>query len=723
MDNLVFISQFFYRIRYWLLVGSLTTTALVAYFTRFLPYSYTVKSSLYAGITNSTSLDGASINFSVINSTFDNLINIGRSRGTLEKVSMRLLANALTYGNPKKDTPYIQAEHYLELLEITPQEVLALVDRQNAEKTLANLTAYRKSNTENFVYALFNRPVEFYSATALENITMKRVSNSDILEIAYTSADPSITQQTVYILTDELIKAYENLRYESTNDVIEYFQKEVNAAKTVLDERENELMNYNVQEKVINYNEETKSLAGTRYEVDDRVEEAERAYQGALTLRNMLEEKMDIRAQIIRENTNLIQELNKVSTLNQNIMEQEIFIAEDRQTQNGKLQNEKKALKQAENNIVRISDTLNASNFTKEGVGIESMIDQWLAALVNEAKAKAEWEVLKRRQQEISGQYSHMSPIGTQVGRKQRAVGIAEDNYRTQLSGLANANLRLKNIEMSSSNLQTVAPPDFPITDNGRKRAMYIFAAFAGSLIFITAYFLLIELLDHTLRDPYRSRRLSGLPVVAAFNGDNRTRYRKYLEECHRIAAAYTCRRLSEYMQPGKTTIINLLSIYPQEGKTSIATWLMEYWRSVGLNVQLAMHGTDFETVGRKYVLATALNDFWTPDKEGSEADIILVEYPAYSTATLPLTAMQEANATLLVANARRLWNSSDNTMTIPLKDTLKDKPFMLCLNNAGREVVETFTDELPPTSRLRTLFKRISQLGLTAQQPEIKQC
>ena len=283
MDNLVFISQFFYRIRYWLLVGSLTTTALVAYFTRFLPYSYTVKSSLYAGITNSTSLDGASINFSVINSTFDNLINIGRSRGTLEKVSMRLLANALTYGNPKKDTPYIQAEHYLELLEITPQEVLALVDRQNAEKTLANLTAYRKSNTENFVYALFNRPVEFYSATALENITMKRVSNSDILEIAYTSADPSITQQTVYILTDELIKAYENLRYKSTNDVIEYFQKEVNAAKTVLDERENELMNYNVQEKVINYNEETKSLAGTRYEVDDRVEEAERAYQGALT--------------------------------------------------------------------------------------------------------------------------------------------------------------------------------------------------------------------------------------------------------------------------------------------------------------------------------------------------------------------------------------------------------------------------------------------------------
>lgn len=39
-----------------------------------------------------------------------------------------------------------------------------------------------------------------------------------------------------------------------------------------------------------------------------------------------------------------------------------------------------------------------------------------------------------------------MSPIGTQVNRKQRAIDIAEDNYRTQLKGLADANLRLKTL-------------------------------------------------------------------------------------------------------------------------------------------------------------------------------------------------------------------------------------------------------------------------------------
>lgn len=61
MDIVQFLTQFFYRIRYWLLWGSLIVTALVIYFTQFLPFNYTVNSSLYAGITNSTNLDGTEL--------------------------------------------------------------------------------------------------------------------------------------------------------------------------------------------------------------------------------------------------------------------------------------------------------------------------------------------------------------------------------------------------------------------------------------------------------------------------------------------------------------------------------------------------------------------------------------------------------------------------------------------------------------------------------------
>ena len=82
---------------------------------------------------------------------------------------------------------------------------------------------------------------------------------------------------------------------------------------------------------------------------------------------------------------------------------------------------------------------------------------------------------------------------------------------------------------MTTANLQVIASPEYPLTDNGRKRIIYVLAAFFGSMIFISGYFLLIELLDRTLRDPDRSKRLTGLSVIAAFNGVCYLKFRVFL--------------------------------------------------------------------------------------------------------------------------------------------------------------------------------------------------
>lgn len=721
MDIAQFITQFIYRIRYWLLWGSLFVTGLVIYFTQFLPYSYTVESSLYAGVTNGTAINGENVSFNIINSTFDNLINIAKSRGTLENVSIRLLANSLTFGEEWKDNQYIQAKHYRQLVQITPKEVLALVDRKDFSKTLTNLMTYKKNDSKNFIYALFNRSEPFYSAKALDKIEVKRAGNSDILDISYTSADPGLTQQTVSLLIDELIKAYEILRFKATNDVIAYFKEQVRLAKNNLNNEEDDLMRYCIQERVINYTEETEALANTRYGVDDRMESAMRTYEGAVALRKMLDNKMDIRAQIIRNNTNLLEELDKVSTLNQNIMEQEIFISDSAKSNDKQLKKDKEELQKAEKNISHISDNLNEFNFTKEGVGIQEMVTEWLKALVNEARASAELKVLKNRQQDIFDQYSHMSPVGTQVTRKQRAIGIAEDNYRTQLKGLAEANLRLKNIEMSTSNLQTIAAPVFPLTDNGRKRSLYILIAFMGSITFITTFFLLIELLDRTLRDPIRSLRLTKLPAIAAFNGTSNLKFRGFLKACNRIAAAYSCRQMNNYLKPDRPTIINLLSMEPGEGKSFLSKYFADYWELENMKVRIVRAGIDFETDKSNYINAQHLSDFWELNSAEQEPDIILVEYPAFSSASIPLPVLKISDLNVLVANAARLWRSSDDVMLKTITENIGDAPILLYLNNADREVVESFTGELPPQSSGHSLIRRISQLGLTAQKAAVK--
>ncbi len=722
MDILLIISQFFYRIRYWLLWGTLIVTGLVIYFTQFLPYSYTVQSNLYTGISSTTTLDGSTVNYSVINSTFDNLIGIAKSHSTLLNVSQRLLADSYTYGEEWNDNEYIQAKHYRLLLEMTPPEVLELVNRDSVQVTLSNLKGYYRNDHNNFLYNLFNRPIAFYSLQALNNIEIQRVGNSDILDISYTSADPGLTQKTVVYLIDELIAAYEEIRFKATNDVIAYFEEQVRKTKAALNEEEDNLMHYNVEQGVINYAEETEALAGTRYEVDDRMEEVQRNYNAAVALREMLDERMDIRAQMIRNNTNLLKELDQVTKLNQKILEHEIFTGTSKNAENKGIEQDRAKLKQIEANISNISDNLNEFNFTKEGVGIEEMIDEWLKALVNEAKAGAELKVMQARQQDIRDQYAHMAPVGTQVNRKERAIGIAEDNYRVQLDGLAKAHLRLKNIEMSTSNLQPLSDPAFPLNDNGRKRMLYIIIAFLGSFVFITCFFLLIEVLDRTLRDRYRSQRLSGLPVIAAFNGISNLKYRGFLRACNRMAAAYSCRRLNKYFKHnGEPTIINLLSVHSGEGKSFLAEFFMKYWRAEGLNVKYLNYETDFDIANRDYIQATKLADFWQPNTAEDPADLILVEYPAFNNCSVSLPVMQEADVNLLVANACRLWRDSDTATINPLKEALDGKPFMMYLNNADREVVESFTGELPPHTAIHTFLSRLAQFGFTSQQNAVR--
>ncbi len=721
MDILLIISQFFYRIRYWLLWGTLIVTGLVIYFTQFLPYSYTVQSNLYTGVSSTTTLDGSTINYAAINSTFDNLIGIAKSHSTLVNVSERLLADSYTYGEEWKDNEYIQAKHYRQLLEMTPPEVLELVNRDSIEVTLQNLREYYRDDTSNFLYNLFNRPVAFYSLRALNGIEIKRAGNSDILDISYTSADPGLTQKTIKYLIDELIAAYEEIRFKATNDVIAYFEEQVRKTKEALNEEEDNLMQYNIEQGVINYAEETEALAGTRYSVEDRIEEAQRTYHAAVALREMLDEKMGIRAQMMRNNSNLLKELNQVTKLNQKILEHEIFA--NPQNKNSKeLEQDKLRLKQVEANISNISDNLNEYSFTKEGVGIDDMIAEWLEAMVNEAKASAELNVLKDRQQDIRDQYAHMAPVGTQVNRKERAIGIAEDVYRTQINGLASANLRLKNIEMSTSNLQPLSDPAFPLNDNGRKRSLYIVIAFIGSFVFITCFFLLIEVLDRTLRDKYRSQRLSGLPVLAAFNGISNLKYRGFLRACNRAAAAYSCRRLNKYFkQNGEPTIINLLSVHSGEGKSFLAEFFMKYWCAEGLNVKYLNYETDFDVVNHNYIQASSLSDFWQPDASEAPADLILVEYPSFNNCSVPLPVMQEADVNLLVANACRLWRDSDTATINPLKESLEGKPFMMYLNNADREVVESFTGELPPHTAVHSFLSRLAQFGFTSQQNAVR--
>ena len=253
MDITLYISRFLYRIRYQLIVGTFIVTALVAYFTQFMAKTYTVNTSIYTGITSSSGLeDNERQDWQSINNTFDNIVNLTKSKGTLEKVSIKLLAQDLVYGNLYEDNTYITYKNYEALLSKIPDEIKELIVKDSLIKTTNNLIIYQQNAPRGFLYELFNSYSPFYSYDALSKIEIKRLGNSDLIDISYKSTDPGITLNTVKLVSEELRLSYEGLRYKTTNDIISYYQNELNKLRTQLNKMENDLTNYNIENSIQN---------------------------------------------------------------------------------------------------------------------------------------------------------------------------------------------------------------------------------------------------------------------------------------------------------------------------------------------------------------------------------------------------------------------------------------------------------------------------------------
>ena len=261
MEVLSRIIKLLFRIKYWLIILPLFAALVAIYMTRNLRREYVVNTTIYTGIasgfTIESGVEGGRIDWGSVNNGIDNLLSIIKSKSTLRNVSIRLYVQHMIYGDPQKDNNYILASNYRQLLLITPKEVKALIDKTSEEKTIENLNAYEKASPTNFVYGLFNWNHPHYSYNALNRIEVKRLFDSDMLDISYSNDDPGITYNTLVILNDEFVKQYELLRFGETNNVVEYFRNELAKLGKKLRSSEDSLTQYYIDKKVINYGEQT----------------------------------------------------------------------------------------------------------------------------------------------------------------------------------------------------------------------------------------------------------------------------------------------------------------------------------------------------------------------------------------------------------------------------------------------------------------------------------
>ena len=103
MTNLIHFLRLLQRNLKWMFVMAFIMAVAVFFFTRDMPKEYQSETEIFTGITSGMSIDnmdGAKMDFFAANNAFDNLINIIKSRQTIEEVGMRLLAEHLMIDTP-----------------------------------------------------------------------------------------------------------------------------------------------------------------------------------------------------------------------------------------------------------------------------------------------------------------------------------------------------------------------------------------------------------------------------------------------------------------------------------------------------------------------------------------------------------------------------------------------------------------------------------------------
>jgi uncharacterized protein involved in exopolysaccharide biosynthesis len=680
----------------WLLLLFPFALALLVFaFTSGMRKQYTSKTVVYTGLVSGYTLEtaeGSRVDYLAINNAFDNLINTVRSRLTIEEVGVRLLAQHLLMN---QSNPKIASEETLsELYAAIPTHTRAkLIDEKSFPKTVQNIyQAYNKG--EKPIVDILTSKDGYYSELGISSrLKAERVGTSDMVEISYTAYDPAVAQYTLKILTSIFLGRYRKIKAEETGSVVAYFEEELKKALERLRAGEDRLKDFSTENKIINYYEQTKYISAQQRDIDLEIQQEYSNLAAAEAAFKKLDDKLSIRKEITLKSAQINKDRDKISELSSKLTTFEINPEADMQA----LSDLRREIGMLEEKLKQDISSLYDSNNSKEGIPSKALFEDWVDALVAVDKGKARIKVMDEVKRGYQKFYEQFAPLGSGLNRLEREVGVAEREYLEILHSLNMSKLRERNLEFSSK-LRIIDSPVFPLKANPSKRLLLILGSLMAGLFLCMGYILTKEYFDATIRDPERAEKLIGLPFAGALPVADTTnasaRYtqteRKLLNHC--IGKIKT---LSHSYSGEKPFVIVLFSILDEEGKTYFGSRLAEKLNRSGSSTLLCepannLNQSDHTTLPYKvpanFSSITSLQTL--TNRSLSTYDYVILEIPSIINHALPVELIRQANLSLLLVSANRVWEEADAYSLSRYKE-VATHPIQLLLNKVKISYLE----------------------------------
>jgi len=651
----------------WLVAIPIALALSIYFFTRHEKKEYTSETVIYTGIASGSSLNESNkADYLSVSNAFDNLLSLIHSREAKQEVALQLLSEHIYL--EKYDPIQLSMESYSELSMYVPDTLKHRLKRSSLEGTLHALISYMQKNDGNQIYTLINSEHPYYSISALQKIKAVRVNSSDLIKITYDTYDPAICKRTLELMIDVFMRKNRLLKEGRAESVVAYFEEQTRNAYARLDSAEQAFLNFNKQNEIINYFDQTKAIAGQKenlYALDHNLQMDEKAAEQSLI---KIDKSLEGRSYQPLFGSDIIRERERLSDIYSKIA---LIEVEGKVSGNKDVVDSlKKVATGIENSLRGSLEHLYKNSNTPNGIPTKQVLDEWLSTTLAYEGSKAKLSVMDRRKKEFAEEYKRFAPLGAMLKKIERGIGVIEREYLDHLHSLSVARLAQQNNELTTK-LSIVDPPFLPLKPNTSKRKILIIVGFLGGFFIVFGILLTSVLTSRTLQEPNNATKAIGIPLFGIF---------PLLSEDRKIQEKAKLRLIQSLLAninlEGKPIIIGFVSIEEKEGKSTIIDTLYE---------QLAL---------LKYRVEKAV---WDPNQTldfKEESQIILMETPALNNLIIRPGIFPQLHHTLLVCRANRAWKKNDQDLLQIFYKTTGNKPSFI-LNGVQKEFAEEHIGEV----------------------------
>lgn len=680
-------------VRNWaaLLILPLLLAGAVFHFTRNQPREYATTTLIYTGLASGYSLEAGeeSRDRNVVMNAFSNLIGTVKARTTVEEVSLRLLAQHLMLASPN---PAISNAQTFQLVrDAVPQELRRrLVVKGSVEQTALHLHTYTQIPKNKVAEKLLSGESSPFSPKAIvARLSVQREGDSDILKISYTANDPAVVKQTLDILTEVFTRRYREMKVSETGNASSYFEEQFRLANQRLTASENRMKDFSRDNRIINYPEQTKYISALDSDIDFEIQRIQGEYEASKAALAQLDSKLKMRQETVERSTEVTRLRDSLAAYNA-----QLTVLELRPDANpAHLRRMRQRIDEYEGRARLGISSLYDLSHAPGGTPVKPLFDQWIDAFVNVDKGKARLKVLTDFKKSYDRFYDQFAPLGSNLSKLQREIGVAEREYLEILHGLNMSKLREQNLLLSTS-LKILDPPQYPGRPEPSKRLLLVIGSFAVGLILVLAYLLGRDYFDSSLRNAQRAARQTGLPFVGALPLTTNPAFRH--AEIERLTTPQAVAKIQSMTAevPHRPVRVAITSIRDGEGKTYALD-----------RMQAA-----FDRLGLRAAIADAEHEetYWPVTARDEAGDFLIYEMPALLNAPLPVDLHHPPDLTLLVTDARHRWSDADAHVLRTYQEVVRN-PVGLLLNRVQPVELEGLIGEVPRRrSWLRRLIKRI---------------